>query len=88
LQLNNGGEFLMVTAPDSEWVRLHGKTLAEIIDATLRAAFARHHGDLRAMMRELGVSKASLQRKLEKLGLRGKRPWLSRQPERVSRSPR
>jgi len=53
-----------------EWVVLPGKTLAQIEDAAVRAAHARHNGIHARMQRELGISKMGLLRKLDKLGLR------------------
>ncbi len=53
-----------------DWVNLRGRTLEEIEALAIRAAFARHRGNRRAIMAELGLSKSSLLRKLDQLGLR------------------
>jgi DNA-binding NtrC family response regulator len=59
---------------------LAGKTLAEIEEIAIRAAFDRHHGRRLRMMRELGVSKTTLLRKLNALGLRRRRDYLRGAP--------
>ena len=53
-----------------DWIDLRGRTLREIEGLAIRASFMRHQGKRRAMMRELGISKSSLLRKLDALGLR------------------
>ena len=54
----------------SGWIDLRGKTLQELEELAIRAAFERHAGNRRRMMAELGISKSSLLRKLDALGLR------------------
>lgn len=51
-------------------ISLPGRTLAEVEEAAIRAAFVRHNGRRRPMMRELQISKMTILRKLSKLGLR------------------
>ena len=55
--------------PD-DLIVLPGRTLAEVEEAAIRAAFVRHNGRRRPMMRELQISKMTILRKLSKLGLR------------------
>jgi DNA-binding NtrC family response regulator len=55
----------------TDWVSLRGRTLEQLEAMAIRASFERHRGNRRAMMKELGVSKSSLLRKLDLLGLRG-----------------
>ena len=56
-----------------DWISLQGKTLQELEELAIRASFVRNQGNRRATMRELGMSKSSLLRKLDALGLRGPR---------------
>ena len=53
-----------------DWIDLRGRTLRELEGLAIRASFARNKGHRRAMMRELGISKSGLLRKLDALGLR------------------
>ena len=57
-----------------DWVNLRGRTLEQIEGLAIRACYHRHGGNRRAMMKELGLSKSSLLRKLDSLGLRGSLP--------------
>jgi DNA-binding NtrC family response regulator len=59
---------------------LAGRSLAEIEELAIRASFARHSGRRLRMMRELGVSKTTLLRKLNALGLRRRRDYLRGAP--------
>ena len=45
-------------------------SLAQVEEAAIRSSFARHNGNRRRMMRELGLSRMTLLRRLSKLGLR------------------
>jgi DNA-binding NtrC family response regulator len=56
--------------PGGEKVSLRGRTLEELEQLAIRAAFERHGGVRRAMSKELGIAKSSLLRKLSALGLR------------------
>ena len=49
---------------------LRGRTLQQIEDLAIRACHARHRGNRKAMMIELGLSKSGLLRKLDQLALR------------------
>lgn len=53
--------------------RLPGRTLAQIEAASIRDALERHGGNIHNTAKELAVSRSTLQRKLDELGLR-KRP--------------
>jgi DNA-binding NtrC family response regulator len=53
-----------------DWIDLRGRTLADLEALAIRASWQRHSGNRKAMMRELGLSKSSLLRKLDGLGLR------------------
>jgi DNA-binding NtrC family response regulator len=66
----------MGTAPGSgpDWLNPCGKTLAQVMAVALRASVVRHNGNRRLMMHELGISKSTLLRKLDELGLRGRDP--------------
>ena len=55
--------------PD-DLISLPGLSLAQVEEAAIRSAFARHNGRRRPMMRELRLSKMTLLRRLSKLGLR------------------
>ena len=57
--------------PARDLLDLRGKTIAQVVAAAIHACFARHNGNRRAMMRELGISKSTLLRRLDELGLRG-----------------
>jgi hypothetical protein len=59
-----------------EW--MEGMTLAQIEEGAIRASFARHEGrGYRArMMRELGIGKTTLLRKLDALRLRQRRVYV------------
>ncbi|HEY6908080.1 MAG TPA: hypothetical protein VI356_01835, partial [Myxococcales bacterium] len=46
--------------------------------AAIRSSFARLHGHRGRMVKELGISKSQLLRKLDRLGLREKHPRLVR----------
>jgi DNA-binding NtrC family response regulator len=54
---------------------LAGRSLAEIEELAIRAAFARHNGRRLRIMRELGIGKTTLLRKLDELNLRSRRVW-------------
>jgi DNA-binding NtrC family response regulator len=54
---------------------LAGRSLAEIEELAIRAAFARHNGRRPRIMRELGIGKTTLLRKLDELNLRSRRVW-------------
>lgn len=56
--------------PETSWVVLPGKTLAEIEIAAIRSSFLRQNGNRRKMRAELGISKSNLLRKMDQLGLR------------------
>ena len=66
------GTHLLATAPTSgdERLTLAGRTLYDVEAAAIRASYQRHRGVRRAMVRELGIAKSSLLRKLDALGLR------------------
>ena len=57
--------------PPAKFVPDPGRTLAELEEAAIRAAHARHGGNRRAIASELGIARSSLLRKLDRLGLRG-----------------
>jgi transcriptional regulator with PAS, ATPase and Fis domain len=59
--------------PETEWLILPGKTLAEIETAAIRSSFIRHNGNRRKMLNELQCARSTLYRKLAKLGLRRRR---------------
>ena len=59
-----------VPARGDEPLALAGRTLDDLEAAAIRASFQRHGGVRRAMVRELGIAKSSLLRKLDALGLR------------------
>lgn len=72
-------------SPDPEsldWVKLRGKRLRTLVRDAMRASFVRHEGDEFAMMRELGLSRVRLQRKLDEFGLWLEEP-LPEPPESV-----
>ena len=60
---------------------LRGLTLRQIEAAAIRASFARHNGNRARMVEELGVSKATLLRHLDALGLRKPRNYLFGSPQ-------
>jgi DNA-binding NtrC family response regulator len=61
------------TAEDArDLVDLRGRTLAELEELAIRAAFDRQRGHRRAIIAELGISRSNLLRKLDQLGLRGR----------------
>ena len=65
-------------SPDPEsldWVNLRGKTLGALVRDAMRASFIRHEGNRRAMMRELGISRSTLERKLDEFDLRLEEPY-------------
>jgi DNA-binding NtrC family response regulator len=53
------------------WLYLPGMSLEKVELAAIKAAHARHLGHRRSMQEELKISKSSLIRKLDELGLRG-----------------
>jgi DNA-binding NtrC family response regulator len=57
-------------SPSSDWIDLRGKTIEQLGEAAIRASFARHDGHRLRMMAELGLSKSTLLRRLDLLGLR------------------
>lgn len=62
----------------AQWVFLPGRTLADVEADAIRACFERTKGNRQRMIRELGISKSSLLRKLDRLGLRHRVPRLVR----------
>ena len=61
-----------------QWVFLPGRTLAQIEAEAIRACFRRTNGNRKRMVRELGIVKSTLMRKLAQLGLRETAPRLKR----------
>jgi transposase-like protein len=63
--------------PETDWIILPGKTLAEIETIALKSSFIRNNGSTAKIRRELRVSKSNLLRRLDKLGLRtrGRKRW-------------
>ena len=66
--------------PVPQRIRLEGKTLGELEELAIRACFARHAGNWRRMVDELGIGKATLLRKMDLLGLRKPRVYLHGRP--------
>src|SRR4051812_1520591 len=62
----------------AQWVFLPGRSLADVEADAIRACFERTKGNRRQMARELGLSKSTLLRKLDRLGLRHRTPRLLR----------
>src|SRR4051794_25209670 len=62
----------------AQWVFLPGRSLADVEAEAIRACFERTKGNRRRMARELGISRSSLLRKLDRLGLRQRAPHLLR----------
>jgi hypothetical protein len=58
-------------------VQLNGKTLAEVEAAAIRSAFFRLRGSRAQMRKELGISKSALLAKLDRLGLRNQKLYVS-----------
>ena len=54
---------------DADWILLRGRTIRELEAIAIHAAFIRHSGKRRAIMKELGLSKSTLLRRLDALGL-------------------
>jgi len=60
--------------PGRDLVDLRSRTLEQIEELAIRAAWERHRGGRGAMARELGIARSSLLRKLDELGLRQPSP--------------
>lgn len=58
--------------PELTWVVLAGKSLVEVEEAAIRAAFIRHHGNRTKIRAELRIGKMSLLRRLDMMGLRNR----------------